>query len=1286
VIGRTKAPFAGSNFVRAGGLLGFLVIALLLPVMGPASALAAGGTVHLDEPPTMGYTTMTVTGQVKEDLTRFTKGYWEVVEDPSEFSDSFIASYDFSYNQGEKVRSVQHEFSGLKPGTTYYARLKLERFQDMEFSNVVSGTTLPMAAPQVLSVDSASSVSYTSAHVAGEVEGVEGPDPAFESQCRFEYVADSEYNAQDEVQELTVRATGGVYNLYYFGDRADEIAYDASPATVQAALEALPSIGAGNVTVSGGPGNKLGDNPYIVTFVGALAETNAESLYAESWPLEPSGQSGVEVQTVVEGHGQGYGRASSVPCDVNPVTASGPTAVEADLTGLQGGTTYHLRLSISNAAGGDSEEAPTFTTLAVAPPVVLGVDDAGNVGYTQADLSAEVERPAGPDPAFDVNCRFEYVSAEQFASSGFQFAGQTPCAEDPLTSAGATTVSAHLSGLSVNTTYYYRVVATNAGGKDVVRGTNPFTTLAPDAPIVSIFPVDMIDVHSARFSGEINPNGTDPAFDVHWWFECNPACPGLEGSIPADESDHEVSVEATGLNANTQYEVTLFASNAAAMASAGPVVFTTAEGPPTAATLPAFALVGGTEALVGGTVDPENSATTYWIEYGTDESYGSSIPLNEDGDAGAGDEPVFVQQKLTGLTPGAEYHYRVVAANGTGADEGQDKTFVTPTGDLGSSIGDLELPEGRRWEMVSPPDKNKADIWKIYGVASPDGQAITYKSQGSFAGLETAKGGNLSDYIAHRTPSGWQSRGVTPKGGLYCFVCGAVEVTEDLSGVRFNWRERANESPDEEFPLNPDAQASVFRDYWRDTATGKFKYVPRAPNAQNSAASGWEAAADGSHYAVETRENLLGQAPCDSEELDCVYESTDRGESWHLASILPGESPAGGNLIVMSQDGSRIYFSSGGENYVRIDGETTVKLDGGPGTSVVGLQDGDGTRALLLSSEPLLGADEDGGNDLYLWDGAAPEGERLTLVSKGEIAAKATEVIAAVGFETDARRIHDLDRGFFTANTQVLEGEPNAPGQKIYAYSIEGGQPSLSYVATANMNDSRVSRNGRFLVFASSDRVTAYDNEGQQEVYRYDQDTDRLACVSCQPKGNKPTGAGRLFYIAPPESAFGPEHALRNVTDDGLVFFESLESLAAHDSNGQPDVYEYVDGLPHLLSKGTGAHQSRFFDASVSGDSVFFVTDDQLVGWDTDRSYDVYAARVGGGLPEPPLRPVPCEGDACQPAPNPPNDPTPASESFNGAGNVKPPAHKKKHCKKKAKHCKKKHKKHGKKKSTRKNG
>lgn len=139
------------------------------------------------------------------------------------------------------------------------------------------------------------------------------------------------------------------------------------------------------------------------------------------------------------------------------------------------------------------------------------------------------------------------------------------------------------------------------------------------------------------------------------------------------------------------------------------------------------------------------------------------------------------------------------------------------------------------------------------------------------------------------------------------------------------------------------------------------------------------------------------------------------------------------------------------------------------------------------------------------------------------------------------------------------------------------------------------------------------------------------------------------------------------------------------DANGQTDVYLWEEGQPYLISAGTGREASKFLDASPSGNDVFFATSQRLVGWDIDDSFDVYDARVDGGLPEPPAGVIGCEGDACQPPPNPPNDPTPASATFNGSGNVKP-AHKKKHHRKR--HHKKRHgaRKHAKKNLTPKNG
>ena len=71
----------------------------------------------------------------------------------------------------------------------------------------------------------------------------------------------------DEVQTLTVTGTptGGTFKLSYKGQKTAAIAHDANAAAIDSALEALSTIGTGNVTVAG-------TGPFTVTFTGALAK------------------------------------------------------------------------------------------------------------------------------------------------------------------------------------------------------------------------------------------------------------------------------------------------------------------------------------------------------------------------------------------------------------------------------------------------------------------------------------------------------------------------------------------------------------------------------------------------------------------------------------------------------------------------------------------------------------------------------------------------------------------------------------------------------------------------------------------------------------------------------------------------------------------------------------------------------------------------------------------------------------------------------------------------------
>lgn len=92
-----------------------------------------------------------------------------------------------------------------------------------------------------------------------------------------------EYKAAgtNEVQTVSITGapTGGTFTLTFNAQTTAAIAFDATAAAVRSALEALSTIGSGNVTSSGGP---LPGTAVTVTFVGALARQDVAQMTATS--------------------------------------------------------------------------------------------------------------------------------------------------------------------------------------------------------------------------------------------------------------------------------------------------------------------------------------------------------------------------------------------------------------------------------------------------------------------------------------------------------------------------------------------------------------------------------------------------------------------------------------------------------------------------------------------------------------------------------------------------------------------------------------------------------------------------------------------------------------------------------------------------------------------------------------------------------------------------------------------------------------------------------------------
>lgn len=154
-------------------------------------------------------------------------------------------------------------------------------------------------------------------------------------------------------------------------------------------------------------------------------------------------------------------------------------------------------------------------------------------------------------------------------------------------------------------------------------------------------------------------------------FENSPNIRVLYNTPMSNGASATIGVQRTGVGQSTQFSC----NTGTPTAPNREVDFNTAFAP-TTTTLPVSNLAQ-TTARLNGNVNPRGQATTFSFQYGTTTAYGGTTASQSAGSGSAG-VPVFAD--LSGLSPGALYHYRLVASNATGTRLGADQTFRAATG------------------------------------------------------------------------------------------------------------------------------------------------------------------------------------------------------------------------------------------------------------------------------------------------------------------------------------------------------------------------------------------------------------------------------------------------------------------------------------------------------------------------------------------------------------------------------------------------------------------------------
>lgn len=665
-------------------------------------------------------------------------------------------------------------------------------------------------------------------------------------------------------------------------------------------------------------------------------------------------------------------------------------------------------------------------------------------------------------------------------------------------------------------------------------------------------------------------------------------------------------------------------------------------------------------------VDPAGKHINYFFEYISDNAYQANPPAERF--AGAkktsvgGIEfsgPVDVSPTLAAtLAPATVYHYRPVATNSEGTTvggEGLEHIFVTD--ETGKAFA---LPEGRAWEMVSPIDKNGGDIARPEGLfgggdfqAGGDG-IVTYGSGSAFGAAVGAP--PSSQYVSHRTASGWTTENVSPALDSEAFGDEPDGVpyrifSADLSGaVLFGGLACRGDLPGCPAPNQPIAGSGAppgyMAYYRRDAASGQFTSLLSAadvahsvPNVTPAALEFALAAAspDLSHIVLSSCAALTANAAevagapgaCDAASPN-LYDWSAAGLT--AVNLRPGDSTTtpgasvAASIGAVSADGSRIYWTGGGNTYLREGGQTIWVDETLGGGSQFQTAAADGGVAFLTKA-----------GHLYRFVAAT---KVLTDLTPGG------GVLGVIGAAADGSSVYFQDAGgleLWRAGTTTT-----------IAAGAAATAPSDYPPATAT---ARVSADGKRLAFLSKASLTGFDNIDaftklpDAELYIYGPPSSpggpELICASCEPSGERPTGPASI----PGAFANGSLRAYRPraLSADGLRAFFELE-VATKPGQGRPHVFEWqapgAGGCGRAFGcrteiSGGGAKAATFVDASADGVDAYFLTGDSLVKSDPG-SIDLYDARVGGGIAEAQST-IECLGDNCQSLPGEPDDPTPGT-------------------------------------------
>jgi hypothetical protein len=941
------------------------------------------------------------------------------------------------------------------------------------------------------------------------------------------------------------------------------------------------------------------------------------------------------------GNSESYGHA--LACEQTEAQiGEGVTSVpvSAEISGLQPNTKYYYRLTGTGTKGTASGAPETFTTSALPPKVRVGTVTA--ITAHGATLGGEVN-PEGSATTY----RFEdSTDGVHWTSLGLADAGG---------GVGDVPVTQQIGGLTGSTTYHVRLEAESASKQLVTSDAEEFSTPASAPQILESGATALGDSEAALYA-TIYPEqqATSYRFEYGPTTDYGTTLPAGGGNV-GSSSPTRVSQALAGLGSGSTYHFRVVATN---------TTNTTYGVDHTFATPVASAEIQKTD---GSCVNEALRAESN-VDLQTADPYSMQLP-----DCRAYEQvtPPFksfdnVIRERVGLgiasteaisSSGTPVLERSVPLFGhAGADEDTNGTFYelerAASGWNATSLTEAaSIFPISHWELASQTDA-AVGLWSAASASQPIDAEDLYLREADGAYVDI---GPIAPPAATEGPP----HGAEPTtNGILVERNRVVGASADMSDVVF---QRSSPTVPSHAPFSQTSSPLWPGDH---TLIGELGELPSLYEYVGSGHTG----EGGDVPALVGVDNTGAQITDCGTGLGGSDEKTPR-------SVRNGVSAGGSTVFFNAQAGgcegrnftheevvgagpttNQVYARGGlpgtaqatinvaGASQSQCEVSNTCNL-----TSPVTFQGAskDGSKVFFTTAQPLLGDDKDATNDIYECelpgDGGAtptPTGlvnacPRLKFISVTGTASGA-DVQSVVAVSEEGSRVYFTATGVLGGAQENENHEGATEGKdNLYVWEAvgkDGATERTAFIATlptANPTEAQATPSGSYLIFTTTADLTSDDTSTAAQAFRYDAQSGQLIRLSVGQEGFDYDGN----TSSDPATLANTREAERlTVSENGAyVVFQSDAALTPQVQGGKLNVYEWHEGNVYLISKGpdTATGQTGLIGIDASGQDIFFVTADQLVGQDSDEDKDLYDARINGGFPAPAPAPS-CNGEDCQ--------------------------------------------------------